>query len=689
MSQISIPTSWMLMRKADPPVSPKGGQPVPGPRKAHINDKTNPNEPMICHAFVSSWKSTGERSDKDPTNCANKQPYYVIIGRGYTAVVNHATLLQSDYGKKRINGYKVLHIGYRDPWLTYANHEMNQNGHLMVLPGFKSQHDGKMFKGEWLWSADFAKVTDQEMTETVKAERKRGYEPRAHFRAHVVKIEKDETVGYRIHTVSTDGYIHRPIHAAKIDICTGPGQSRLYDSNRVKMDDSLWHQYRQPPPVERQWCPRICTSGVYMRQTIEVTDGSVCVIGGGPAGIQAVERALGIDRGGGNASEVLWVGNGLLNGAFNAGGRFDELARIRDGQPIQPLRFGEPRDQDYGVNSTAKNPTYDFARLSPRTVKHAKMGRVWFGEDHTVREVMDFDEKTHGKLFESAESVEDRTGKVLIKFAINGKLPRLCKAEFDWSRKPLLEYAVFDQVVFAIGLQDTSVRRSDPIKSEPGNGINLIDQFMKKSPDVKLGEISSLTGLSHGHAYQLGMQCDKGDIRILGGVGQRNALSRRAPFEFDKSESSALVKYESSLPLQARVNQQGVTLCAATIARANGYFLTELDKRMNHNVNTATLDELETILPAFAEDLVYARSFRRTPFVSTKQAAGAVVAWQKRQEVEFFRRDHQKKDPKFDLPISDEEIEEIWETETLRVEEIYTRIETARLSWVYEEGCYD
>jgi hypothetical protein len=57
---------------------------------------------------------------------------YVIVGRGFSAAVNRAMLLQIP--NSRLYGKPLIHIGGRDPWRTYTPVEMGQWPLLLTLP---------------------------------------------------------------------------------------------------------------------------------------------------------------------------------------------------------------------------------------------------------------------------------------------------------------------------------------------------------------------------------------------------------------------------------------------------------------------------------------------------------------------------------------------------------------------------
>lgn len=65
--------------------------------------------------------------------------YYVIVGRGPGAVMNHTTLRGSQWGRDRIGDLPVMHIGFNNPWPHYVAHGMGQVPFLLTMPGFHAQ----------------------------------------------------------------------------------------------------------------------------------------------------------------------------------------------------------------------------------------------------------------------------------------------------------------------------------------------------------------------------------------------------------------------------------------------------------------------------------------------------------------------------------------------------------------------
>ena len=67
----------------------------------------------------------------------------MIAGAGPAAVINHSTLVHSEFDKDRLANspagkLPIIHIGFSNPWGRYMRHGMGQPPYLLNLPGFKS-----------------------------------------------------------------------------------------------------------------------------------------------------------------------------------------------------------------------------------------------------------------------------------------------------------------------------------------------------------------------------------------------------------------------------------------------------------------------------------------------------------------------------------------------------------------------
>src|SRR5450432_2096198 len=71
------------------------------------------------------WPPGAQRLDNP------NQPYYVIVGAGTSALINHLTLVAA--GKVN-RASRVLHIGRPDPWQLYERVRMGQWPVLLQFP---------------------------------------------------------------------------------------------------------------------------------------------------------------------------------------------------------------------------------------------------------------------------------------------------------------------------------------------------------------------------------------------------------------------------------------------------------------------------------------------------------------------------------------------------------------------------
>ncbi len=100
------------------------------------------------------------------TNTAATPPVYVIVGNGFSSVVNHATLRLSEWGKGRLGRAEVWHIYQLDPWPTYVDHDMGQWTDLLTLPGFNNTPSGATNK--YLRSKEFGTLTGRQLDDIIK-----------------------------------------------------------------------------------------------------------------------------------------------------------------------------------------------------------------------------------------------------------------------------------------------------------------------------------------------------------------------------------------------------------------------------------------------------------------------------------------------------------------------------------------
>src|SRR5215472_12777105 len=63
---------------------------------------------------ISAYLRSTSEGTSGWTNSVNSEACYLIIGRGFSSIVDHVTLVRSKFGKDRVNGLKIIHVGYPD-----------------------------------------------------------------------------------------------------------------------------------------------------------------------------------------------------------------------------------------------------------------------------------------------------------------------------------------------------------------------------------------------------------------------------------------------------------------------------------------------------------------------------------------------------------------------------------------------
>jgi hypothetical protein len=228
--------------------------------------------------------------------------------------------------------------------------------------------------------------------------------------------------------------------------------------------------------------------------------------------------------------------------------------------------------------------------------------RVWFGEKgFRISKVEEFGSDRLKITFDTGERLLDENGMVSV-----GKPKDYC-------------IGFFDQLVIGSGrLRDAS---------------KLIDESLAKELTVIKVE---------GQDFAVGAETKAirdagGGVRLIGAAGTTYVVSkasgdRDAPDKFPQ-DKKALELYQNSFPCMARVNCEGVTLCAATIAYANRYFL-NTPEQCNHNANTASLKDLKLVIgEKLAEALLFARSCRVAPFKHHEHLVNVLERYLTKQKV--------------------------------------------------------
>jgi hypothetical protein len=553
----------------------------------------------VIHAFLNA---SGQAPAK-AANAFNDPPCYAIIGRGFAATVDHATLVQSKWAEgDRLVNLKIRHIGYPDPWLNYHPHNMNQELELLTLPGYSNQPgEGDTSQGErteeenyrWLKSTSFAEINRLEiaglLTEPAKNQVIGPADPLPAVWGSVSEIKKDD-LNYVISLHDSPV----TIKAAKVDICTGPGQSR----SKFKAPPSLTAELstRRKAP----WVPRLYTAtNITLENAKMARGGLVLVRGAGPAAAQAVERAL--EEG---AAQILWIGKDI-NSSFPGTLRLDWLVKTKDG-PLPP-RAGLP-DAALDLSPTPKNlwiaDGYEIASMEVVGKDDPRWKRsYWSNAQNVLREGLESDRPP--VLIPT----------VLVKFVRTrdkgkgeGRVPACRGADGNITSE--IVYGLFHQVIVATGLETG--------ESDVGSAFGFAQELGGASTQLLSRRVAD-------GAILVGFESADKRIRWLGGAG--HGSSRKAAAKED------LIKFENTLPAQARIFQQGVTLSALTVAFANRWFaryhMREKDDRMvNHNVNTVSLGELQHLVGNYAKAIIKIRIVRTRPFISLDQVAQAVIYYE-------------------------------------------------------------
>ena len=234
----------------------------------------------------------------------SNKTYYVIIGCGFSAILNHVQLVSS--AATRIQGLTILHIGLNDPWFHYRSMSMGQWPGLLSLPGYTVPAadpygtvplNSKIFanRNQLQWAQLGVTHPSSHRSGTVTAIIQSG-------NSFLVRLDTNED-----------------IKAAYIDICGGLGPPRN-PSSKIAVDATLQTEFETRSSATGSW-PRLTSGeGFLMETENRCSPGSkVCVYGGGPTAAWCVESAQN------DGCEVVWLARQSVNDAFVASGRNDHL----------------------------------------------------------------------------------------------------------------------------------------------------------------------------------------------------------------------------------------------------------------------------------------------------------------------------------------------------------------------------
>ncbi len=524
------------------------------------------------------------------THSGTMPVYYVIVGRGPAAIINHTTLRQTEFGKKRIAGLPVMHVGFANPWTKYMQHGMGQPPRLLNLPGFEkhpddithdagldSKHFGQCVEDEYnrLESRYGEKVLTEEswvvwiqskslekMGNDTEDELEKDGMPTSFLDIMVEKLAEkfqSETAYFRVlvmkpkpaNELKKEDLLF--IYASNVDICTGPGRPIVIPPGKGDTDEckkARTAAWLSPETWTGGWGEELKARKVLngvdsIRDEITWTANErVCVTAGGGVGLNAAERARN------NDCKLDWFGRNTLMETF-ANPRNDTILRHPTANRL--LIPGESR----------------------------KPPLVWTQDDQIIPCKNDL-RYGYGAALDKTELVNTKV-KVTLKVADAKKATKI-KDYFN------------EQVGFSgTTMWDFSPQYKVHINQEPSE---LYDRLV-----IPNGQASKALG----HAYyfarhlrffpitiKLGQMIGLGTldkrIRVLGAAAQTydnyGVLQRKATMDGEK-----MWLYWDSLPVSAVPD--GFIFSGANIALANEFFSS---KKPNKNVTTASQDEMLEIL---------------------------------------------------------------------------------------------
>lgn len=322
-------------------------------------------------------------------------PFYVIVGLGFSAVLNHLLLRTTDAGRKRVGSLPILHIGLPDPWAGYAVSRMGQWPCLLVLPEFADRYE-TLNSVDFLSCESFARATEQELRDILARF------PKGEVRAGIVEAVSRVSGDFKVTFVDATG---RRCHAIaqKIDFCAGLGPARKLKTTQVtgaSLREEYFDETIAPNPR------RIMTAVDFLKKRTKIAKGAaICIYGDGGTAAWCVERALRSNL----TKEVLWVSRTRFSAdTFPPSERNDHLVAsfTRDAKTLSPpyritpvdprLRLGlgyeiahlnlktsgliEISFQPYPLSPTRTSADYRSADLTPLSLQSFNQVVVSIGQ---------------------------------------------------------------------------------------------------------------------------------------------------------------------------------------------------------------------------------------------------------------------------------------------------------------------
>ncbi len=528
--------------------------------------------------------------------------FYVIIGAGPAAVINHSTLVHSEFGKDRLahspaGKLPILHIGFSNPWGRYMQHGMGQLPYLLSLPGFKGANQVKATDRTvdgGLDSRIFAKGIDDQFTylRTRETERWRNDDTadlvrlqwpwRQAWVAMVQTRAKEpykgrladelggEAVQKQIDAMATMDYPlflnsklapfrvlvvqkfdsewkAEWIYAQFVDFCTGTGRPRV-NITPEKTDE---HKKALTPPWldPANWIAELGNRRVLSGMDAICDDAHwaenerICVPKGGGIALNAAEKAVH------NKCQLDWFDDKPLTGTFANPRNYTFLKH-----------WSEDRARGVGENEPG-HPALTDADLTP-TYEKGRLGKN--AEVESVKLVLG------GAKVEVTLKAKG-VGEIRASSRQSAGLTDGCwEATGNLGNPPSKNY---DRIAIAQGLEARGVGQAMWVAGQLGITVEIRD-----ANDGRM--------LALGNANQ--------SIRLLGAAAQVYpgfALIEYRPEDDLSSPMARMWGYRATLPVSTVPD--GFILSGINIAYANKFFT---DTLRNPNLNTLLGEEIEDIL---------------------------------------------------------------------------------------------
>lgn len=564
--------------------------------------------------------------------------YYVIVGTGAAAVVNHTTLRQTKAGWERIGKSPVVHVGFEDPWRHYRNHQMGQIANLLCMPGYART---PVTNGEDLraprQSSTFAADTLSELRRLathfpfgeVKAwvasiqDRSKG-KPQgkvlealeADLGAEWTKCEalldSDYPANYpplRLLLIDKAG-TPRLLYATQVDICAGNGRPRI---SIPKRDEATAKYGAKPWDPPENWLDvtrrRTILSGLeaLCQETEWPANQYICIMGSGGVGVNMIEIAR-------ESSNVRadWMANGTthLDSFFNP--RNDPLLKAW----FVPADPKDPFAQQVEIQEVATKAKGALAIaglegsmrtnlgsvLIPASDSWRFMQRVWIENGGTLNQGQPPTGMKFGRFPNDSLRDAAAAAKELPTMGIDsaGNMVKLIGDVFPFANGD--PAPAYDRVILCSG-QDFAASGQPRAITDP-----LLRKEVIKGPGDRL----------------VGLALADGKVRVLGAAATANNEWVKS-FANGEVAMQTLRDFAATIPAQAgsAVNLALFGLNCLNVACANKFFP---DGVKNSNVNLATQEEIAALIgnAGMAREIVDKRKQTANGFQNLDDLIGQV-----------------------------------------------------------------